>query len=93
MQIEKKHPVYKYTQNFGLLYKCTQKYFIIQVYTKPVHCTSVQKSSLVYKCTQNHFAKLVTNKWNVQGRDITNYLYYCQAQGQGQGQRQHQRQK
>ena len=43
----------------------------LQVYTNPVYCTSVHKSSLVYKCTQNQFAKLVTNKWNVQGQNIT----------------------
>ena len=41
------------------MYKCTQNQFSVQVYTKPVY--------QVYK-------KLVTNKWNVQGQNVTNYL-------------------
>ena len=59
-----------------LLYKCTQNQLTVQVYTKPVDYTSAHKSRLVFKCTQNQFAKLVTNKWNVQGRNITNYISY-----------------
>ena len=39
----------KYVQS--LLYKCTRNQFtIIQVYTKPVYCTSVHKTCLLYKC-------------------------------------------
>ena len=45
----------------SLLYKCTQNYFTIQVYTKPVYQV---------------YTKLVTNKWNIQGQNITNYLSY-----------------
>ena len=49
-----------------------------------IHKTSlpiVCKTGLLNKCTQNQFSvqmytKLVTNKWNVQGLNITNYLSY-----------------
>ena len=50
----------KYVQS--LLYKCTQNQFTIQVYTKPVYCTSVHKTSLLYKCTQNQFTVQVYTK-------------------------------
>ena len=30
-----------------------QNQLTVQVYTKPVYCTSVHKTSLLYKCTQN----------------------------------------
>ena len=42
------------------LYNCTQNQFTIQVYTKPVYCTSVHKTSL-----------LVKNERNVHGQNIT----------------------
>ena len=40
------------------LYSCTQNQFTIQVYTKPVYCTSVHKTSL-----------LVNNEGNVHGQN------------------------
>ena len=38
-----------------LLCKCTQNQLTVQVYTKPVYCTSVNTTSLLYKFTQNQF--------------------------------------
>ena len=38
---------------YGLLYKCTQNLFTVQVYTEPVYGSSVNKTSLLYKCTPN----------------------------------------
>ena len=34
----------------------------VQVYTKPVNCTSVHKTSLVYMCTQNQLTVQVYTK-------------------------------
>ena len=43
--------------NIGTQTKQTNK-----VYTKPIYCTSVQKTSLLYKCTQNQFTIQVYTK-------------------------------
>ena len=42
------------------LYMCTQNQFTVQVYTKPVYCTSVHKTSL-----------LDNNERNVHGENIS----------------------
>ena len=36
--------------------------FTVQVYSKPVYCTSVHKTSLLYKCTQSQFTVQVYTK-------------------------------
>ena len=56
------------------------------VYTKPINCITIHKTSSQYKCTENQFAVQVyrkpvystnvqgtdiTSEWNVQGTDIT----------------------
>ena len=52
ISVHKTSLLYKCTQNqFSLLYKCKQNQFTVEVYTKPVYCTSVHKASLLYKCT------------------------------------------
>ena len=38
-----------------LVCKCIQNQNTVQVYTKPVYCTIVHKTSLLYNCTQNQF--------------------------------------
>ena len=43
-------------------YKCTQNHFTLQVYTKPVYSTGVQKYSLHYSCIQNQFIVHVYTK-------------------------------
>ena len=64
-------------QTFALLlYECTQIQFTIQVYTKIVYYTSVQKASLLYKYTQNQFIKCIQiweliNGMYIHGQNIT----------------------
>ena len=52
------------------LYNCTQNQFTIQVYTKPVYCTSVHKTSL-----------LVNNERNVHGQNIKECTWTEHYQG------------
>ena len=62
--------------NFCTSYECTQIQFTIQVYTKIVYYTSVQKTSLLYKYTQNQFIKCIQiweliNGMYIHGQNIT----------------------
>ena len=62
-----------------LLYKHTQNQFTTQVNMNPVGCTSVHKNRFtvqVYtKPVYKGYTKTVTNKWNVHGRNITNFFH------------------
>ena len=53
-----------------LLYKCTQNQFTVQVYKKPVYCTSVNITSL-----------LVNNERNVNGQNIKECTWLEHYQG------------
>ena len=49
--------------NFYLIFK----FLIVQVYRKPVYCTSVHITSSLYKCTQNQLTvQVYTNQFTVQ---------------------------
>ena len=50
--------MYNCTQN----HKCIHNKLTVQVYTKPVHCTSVHKTNILYKFTQNQFTVPVYTK-------------------------------
>ena len=67
-----------FVQSRCQFYKFTQNQFTVPVYTKPIYCTSVLKTSSLYKFTQDQFTMLVYTK-PVYRTSIhkTSFLYKC----------------